>query len=63
MGIKNAEFYADFKSIEKFSKKFTQKSYKQNKSTNMSKSEKSAYLRHVFVNNFFRLEFLKNFST
>ncbi len=28
----------------------------------MSKSEKSAYFRHVFANNFFRYIFLTNFS-
>jgi hypothetical protein len=28
---KNAEFHADFKSVEKVLKKFTEKSYKQNK--------------------------------
>jgi hypothetical protein len=27
MGIKNAEFHADFKSVEKVLKKFTKKSY------------------------------------
>ena len=31
MGIKNAEFHADLKSVEKVFKKFTKKSYKQNK--------------------------------
>ncbi len=30
-----------------------QKSYKQTSLTNMSKSVKSAYFRHVFANNFF----------
>jgi len=31
--------------------------------TNMSKSGKSAYFRHVFANNLFFVYFLKTFST
>jgi hypothetical protein len=31
--------------------------------TNMSKSEKSAFFRHVFANNFFFVNFFKTFST
>jgi hypothetical protein len=31
--------------------------------TNRSKSEKSAYFRHVFANNFFWVNFFKTFST
>jgi hypothetical protein len=31
--------------------------------TNMSKSEKSAFFRHVFANNFFLVHFFKTFST
>ncbi len=31
--------------------------------TNISKSEKSAYFRHVFANNFFWVHFFKTFST
>jgi hypothetical protein len=31
--------------------------------TNMSKSEKSAFFRHVFANNFIWGHFFKNFST
>ncbi len=42
--------------------KNAQKSFKQNKLTNMRKSEKSAYFRHVFANNFF-VHFFKTFST
>ncbi len=30
---------------------------------NMSKSEKSAYFRHFFANNFFWVHFCKTFST
>jgi hypothetical protein len=29
----------------------------------MSKSEKSAYIRHIFVNTFFHMEFFTTFST
>ncbi len=45
---KNAEFYADFESVEKVVKKCAKKSYKQNKFDDMSKREKSAFFRHVF---------------
>jgi hypothetical protein len=31
--------------------------------TNISKSEKSAFFRHVFANNFFFVHFFKTFST
>jgi hypothetical protein len=31
--------------------------------TNISKSEKSAYFRHIFANNFFWVHFFKPFST
>jgi hypothetical protein len=31
--------------------------------TNMSKSEKNAYFRYVFANNFFLVRFFKTFST
>ena len=31
--------------------------------TNISKSEKSAYFRHIFANNFFWVHFFKTFST
>jgi hypothetical protein len=51
--LKNAEFHADFESVEKVVKKYTKKSYQQ--------SEKSAYFRHVFANNFGA--FFKTFST
>ena len=37
-----------------------QKNYKQNKFDDMRKSEKSAYFRHVFANNFFGA-FFQNF--
>jgi hypothetical protein len=60
---KNAEFHADFESVEKLLKNAPKKSYKQTSLTNMSKSEKSAFFRHVFANNFFFVNFLKTFST
>jgi hypothetical protein len=52
---KNAEFHADFESAEKVAPK---KSL-----TNMSKSEKSVFFRHVFANNFFLVHFFKTFLT
>jgi hypothetical protein len=51
---KNAEFCADFESVEKVVKKCAKKEVISKTSlTNMSKSEKSAFFRHVFANNFF----------
>ncbi len=51
--ITNAEFHADFGFVEKVFKKCTKKVISETTWTNMSKSEKSAYLCHVFANNFF----------
>ncbi len=59
--FKNAEFHADFESVEKVvnaQKKVTSKT----SLTNMSKSEKSAYFRHVFANNLFGFIFSKLFQ-
>ncbi len=54
---KNAEFHADFESVEKVVKKVIS-----NKSlTYIGKSEKSAYFLHVFANNFFFAAFFQNF--
>jgi len=51
--IKNAEFHADFESVEKVVKKCPDKKViSKTRLTNMSKSEKRAYFRHVFANNF-----------
>jgi hypothetical protein len=51
---KNAEFDADFESVEKVVKKCTKKKVISKTSlTNMSKSEKSAFFRHIFAYNFF----------
>jgi hypothetical protein len=49
--LKNAEPHADFESVEKVVKKCTKKVKSKTSLTNMSKSEKSAYFRHVFANN------------
>ncbi len=57
---KNADFHADFKSVEKVKnapKKVTSKT----SLTNMSKNKKSAFLRHVFDNNNFFGAFFQNF--
>ena len=59
---KNAEFYADFKSVEKVLKNAHTKSLSITNLMNISKSEKSAYFRHVFVNNFFWVHFLQLFQ-
>jgi hypothetical protein len=60
---KNAELHADFESVEKVVKKCAKKVISKTSLTNMSKSEKSAYFRHVFANNFLLVHFLKPFST
>jgi hypothetical protein len=55
---KNAEFHTDFESVEKTVKKGTKKKVTSKTSlTNMSKNEKSAFIRHVFANNFFLVHF------
>ncbi len=59
-GIKNAEFHADFKSVENFFKKFTKKVVSKISLTNTSKRRKSAYFHHIFADNIFGT-FLKNF--
>jgi hypothetical protein len=58
---KDAEFRADFKSVEKV-KKMQQKVICKTSWTNMSKSGKSAYFRHIFATYFF-VNFFKTFST
>jgi hypothetical protein len=52
---KNAEFHADFESVEK-------KVISKTSLTNMSKSEKSAFFRHVFADNFFLVHFFNGFE-
>jgi hypothetical protein len=59
---KNAEFHADFESVEKVVKNAPKKVISKTSLTNMSKSEKSAYFRHVFANNFILVRFFKTFS-
>ncbi len=49
--------------LKKLLKNAPKKSYKQTSLTNMSKSEKSAYFRQVFANNFFWVHFFKPFIT
>jgi hypothetical protein len=56
---KNAEFHADFESVEKVVKKVISKT----SLTYISKSEKSAYFLHVFAKNFFFAAFFKTFLT
>ena len=61
---KNAEFHADFESVEQVVKKCAKKKVISKTSlTNMSKSEKSAFFRHVFANNFFFKQIFNTFST
>jgi hypothetical protein len=60
---KNAEFHADFESVEKVVKKRTKKVINKTRLTNTSKSEKSGYFRHVFANNLFWCVFSTTFST
>jgi hypothetical protein len=60
---KNAEFHADFESVEKVVKKCTKKVISKTSLTNMSESEKNAFFRHGFANNFFLVHFFKTFST
>jgi hypothetical protein len=60
---KEAEFNADFESVEKVVKNAPKKVISKTSLTNMSKSEKSAFFSHVFANNFFLVHFFKTFST
>jgi hypothetical protein len=60
---KHAEFHADFESVEKVVKNAPKKVIRKTSLTNMSKSEKTAYFRHVFASNFFWVHFFKPFST
>ncbi len=59
---KNAEFHADFESVEKFVKNAPKKVTSKTSLMNISNPiEKSAYFLHVFANNFFWVHFFKNF--
>ena len=53
-------FWIRWKSCEKMHQK---KVISKTSLTTMSKSEKSAFFRHVFANNFFMVHFFKTFST
>ncbi len=57
---KNAEFHADFESVEKIVKNAPKKVTSKTSLTNMSKSDKSAYFRHVF--RFFWFDFSNFFN-
>ncbi len=60
--LKTAEFHADFESVEKLLKNAPKKVIRKTSLTNLSKSEKSAYFRHVFANNFFVVHFSNLFQ-
>jgi hypothetical protein len=60
--IGNNEIHADFESVEKVVKNAPKKVISITSLTNMSKSEKSAFFRHVFANNFFWCIFSKLFQ-
>jgi hypothetical protein len=60
--INNAEFYLDFKFVEKASKKCTKKVLSKTSVPNISKSGKSAYFRHFFADKFFWVHLLKLFQ-
>jgi hypothetical protein len=47
---KNAELYADFRTVEKVAKNAHTKSYKETNLLNMSKSGKRTFFHHIFVN-------------
>jgi hypothetical protein len=57
---KNAEFYADFKFVEKVLKNAPKKCYEQNEIEENEKSGKSAYFRQVLQITYF-VHFFKNF--
>ncbi len=58
---KNAEFYADFRTVEKVAKNALTKSYTETNLMNMSKSGKSTFFHHIFANPFFVYEYICNF--
>jgi hypothetical protein len=60
--IKNAEFHADFDSVEIFFYKMHKKVISKTSLTYMSISEKSVYFRHMFANNFILYIFSKLFK-
>ncbi len=60
---KNAEFYADFRTVEKVAKNAHTKSYKETNLINMSKSGNSTFFHYIFVNNFLCVNCFATFST
>ncbi len=60
--LEKAEFYADFRMVEMLQKNALTKSYKETNLTNMSKSGKSTFIHHIFVNNFLCVNFFATFS-
>jgi hypothetical protein len=60
--IKNAEFYADFKTVEKVAKNAHTKSHKETNLMNVSKSGKSTFFHHFFVNNFLCVNLFASFQ-
>ncbi len=60
--IKNAEFHADFDSIEIFFTKCTKKVIIKTSLTYMSISDNSVYFHHMFANNFILCIFSKLFK-
>ncbi len=48
--------------LKRFQKSAPKQSYKQTNLENMSESEKSAYLRHIYVNIFFHIDFFQLFQ-
>jgi hypothetical protein len=59
---KNAEFHADFESLKKLLKNALKKVISKTSLTNISKSEESAFFRHVFAKNFLGGIFSKLFQ-
>ncbi len=60
---KNAEFCADFESVKKVEKMYQKKLWAKKVRRTWVKSEKRAFFRHIFDNNFFMVYFFKTFST
>ncbi len=63
MGIKNAEFHADFKSVEKVLKTAPKKLFSKNMTEIWTFSISTHVRQTCFASNFFGVHFLKTFST
>ncbi len=48
--------------LKRFQKSAPKQSYKQTNLENMNESEKSAYLRHIYVITFFHIDFFQLFQ-